>query len=145
VCFAVTNDNGKKGTKCDIGVAKKRKKSDIIGDDNEKDKKVKRAKGESSSYGTAKRLKRKNKKFKCDGIPSKMGFYVVDNFSQHNMEIKLSKRSIEITQESISEMLGIRNECVDIMEEEDANDEEMVQNWFDQFEKGKDITRSVVK
>nr|GEZ85047.1 major facilitator superfamily domain, general substrate transporter [Tanacetum cinerariifolium] len=66
--------------------------------------------------------------FKCDGIPSKMGFYVVDNFSQHNMEIKLNKRSIEITQELIGEMLGIRNKGVDIMEEEDANDEEMAQN-----------------
>ncbi|GJW60564.1 hypothetical protein Tco_0109899 [Tanacetum coccineum] len=161
------DDNGKKGTKRDSGAAKKRKKSDIIGDDNEKDKKVKREKGESSSSGTAKRLKTKKKKpyvfqtrtspkalynvimtlkpiqkawlarigfadvleFKCDGIPSKMGFYVVDNFSQHKMEIKLNERSIEITQESIGEMLGIRNEGVDIMEEEDANDEEMVQNW----------------
>ncbi|GKE22237.1 hypothetical protein Tco_1433749 [Tanacetum coccineum] len=161
------DDNGKKGTKRDSGVAKKRKKSYIIGDDNEKDKKVKREKGESSSSGTAKRLKTKKKKpyvfqtrtspkalynaivtlkliqkawlarigfadvleFKCDGIPSKMGFYVVDNFIQHKMEIKLNERSIEITQESIGEMLGIRNEGVDIMEEEDANDEEMVQNW----------------
>ncbi|GKC55050.1 hypothetical protein Tco_1077795, partial [Tanacetum coccineum] len=83
--------------------------------------------------------------FKCDGIPSKMGFYVVDNFSQHTMEIKLNERSIEITQESIGEMLGIRNEDVDIMEEEDANDEEMVQNWVDQFEEGKDITPGAVK
>ncbi|GJT77029.1 hypothetical protein Tco_1043754 [Tanacetum coccineum] len=46
----------------DSGAAKKRKKSDIIGDDNENDKKVKRAKGECSSSGTAKRLKRKKKK-----------------------------------------------------------------------------------
>nr|GEY89488.1 hypothetical protein [Tanacetum cinerariifolium] len=83
--------------------------------------------------------------FKCDGIPSKMGFYVVDNFSQHNMEIKVNERSIEITQESIGEMLGIRNEGVDIMEVEDANDEEMVQNWVDQFEEGKKITPGAVK
>nr|GEZ33267.1 hypothetical protein [Tanacetum cinerariifolium] len=177
------DDNGKKGTKHDSGAAKKRKKSNIIGDDNEKDKKIKHEKGESSSSETAKRLKRNTKKqyvfqtrnspkalynaivtlkpiqkawlarigfanvleFKCDGIPSKMGFYVVDNFSQHNMEIKLKERSIEITQESIGEMLGIRNNGVDIMEEEDANDEEMVQNWVDQFEEGKDITPGAVK
>ncbi|GJX33465.1 hypothetical protein Tco_0243320, partial [Tanacetum coccineum] len=165
------DDNGKKGTKRDSG------------DDNEKDKKVKWEKGESSSSGTAKRLKTKKKKpyvfqtrttpkalynvivtlkpiqkawlarirfadvleFKCDGIPSKMGFYVVDNFSQHKMEIKLNVRSIEITQESIGEMLGIINEGVDIMEEEDANNEEMVHNWVDQFKEGKDITPSAVK
>ncbi|GKC21705.1 hypothetical protein Tco_1023855 [Tanacetum coccineum] len=177
------DDNGKKGTKRDTVAVKKRKKSDIIGDDNEKDKKVKRAEGESSSSRTTNKLKRIKKKryvfqtrtnpkalynaivtlkliqkaclvrigfanvleFKCDGIPSKMGFYVVDNFSQHNMEIKLNERSIEITQESISEMLGIRNEGVDIMEEEDANDEEVVKNWVDRFEEGKDITPSAVK
>nr|GFC65115.1 major facilitator superfamily domain, general substrate transporter [Tanacetum cinerariifolium] len=51
---------------------------------------------------------------------------------------------IEITQESIGEMLGIRNEGVDIMEVEDANDEEMVQNWVDQFEEGKKITPGAV-
>ncbi|GKA36949.1 hypothetical protein Tco_0723514 [Tanacetum coccineum] len=169
--------NGKKGTERDIVACL------LLGDDNEKDKKVKRAEGESSSSGTANKLKRKKKKpyvfqtrtspkalynaivtlkpiqkaclarigfadvleFKCDGIPPKIGFYVVDNFSQHNMEIKLNERFIEITQESISEMLGIRNEGVDIMEEEDANDEEMVKNWVDQFEEGKDITPSAVK
>nr|GEY81131.1 hypothetical protein [Tanacetum cinerariifolium] len=49
------DDNGKKGTKHDSGAAKKRKKSNIIGDDNEKDKKVKQEKGESSSFETAKR------------------------------------------------------------------------------------------
>nr|GEW84937.1 C2 calcium-dependent membrane targeting [Tanacetum cinerariifolium] len=140
VCFAVTYDNGKKATKHDSGAAKKRKKSDIIGDDNEKDKKVKREKEKRKSHMFFKQeLARKHYTMLW------MGFYVVDNFSQHNMEINLNERSIKITQESICEMIGIKNKGVDIMEEEDANNKEMVQNWVDQFEEGKDITPGAVK
>ncbi|GJY65100.1 hypothetical protein Tco_0466560 [Tanacetum coccineum] len=83
--------------------------------------------------------------FKVDGIPSKIGFYVVDNFNQDMMEIKLKERSIVITKQSICEMLGLRNERVDIMAVENAKDDEMVKEWVDQFKKGKDITPSAVK
>ncbi|GKG37001.1 hypothetical protein Tco_0447174, partial [Tanacetum coccineum] len=44
------------------------------------------------------------------------------------MEIKLKERSIVITQQSIGEMLGLRNEGVDIMAEENAKDDEMVKD-----------------
>ncbi|GKD51244.1 hypothetical protein Tco_1280220 [Tanacetum coccineum] len=199
------DDNGKKGTKCDIGVAKKRKKSDIIGDDNEKDKKVKRENGESSSSGTTKRLKTKKKKpyvfqtrtspkalynaivtlkpiqkswlarigfadvleFKCDGIPSKMGFYVVDNFIQHKMEIKLNERSTDFKSMSCMNRICLMCWsinlwptlrwvlCIDNFSQhnmeikqrvKNANDEEMdSKTGFDQLEKGKTLLRSVVK
>ncbi|GKD96683.1 C2 calcium-dependent membrane-targeting protein, partial [Tanacetum coccineum] len=83
--------------------------------------------------------------FKVDGIPSKIGFYVVDNSNQDMMEIKLKERSIVITKQSIGEMLRLRNEGVYIMVVENAKDVEMVKDWVDQFKKGKDITPSAVK
>ncbi|PWA93030.1 hypothetical protein CTI12_AA075780 [Artemisia annua] len=82
--------------------------------------------------------------FKVDGIPSKLGFYVVDNFDPKNMEIKMARHSLVITRQSIGEMLGINNEGLDILEEEKTNDEEMIKNWTEQFEK-EDITPSDVK
>ncbi|GKB02673.1 hypothetical protein Tco_0830762 [Tanacetum coccineum] len=42
--------------------------------------------------------------FKVDGILSKLGLYVVDNFDENKMEIKLSKGSIVITKNMIGEM-----------------------------------------
>nr|GEX14481.1 hypothetical protein [Tanacetum cinerariifolium] len=56
--------------------------------------------------------------FKVDGIPSKLGLYVVDKFDAKKMEIKLAEGSLKITKNLISEMLGIRNEGIDIMVEE---------------------------
>ncbi|GJV93252.1 hypothetical protein Tco_1541065 [Tanacetum coccineum] len=96
-------EKGTKAKERDIVAAKGKRKSDMIGDDKEK-------------Y------------FKVDGIPSKIGFYVVDNFNQDKMEIKLKERSIVITQQSIDKMLGLRNEGVDIMAEENAKDDEMVKD-----------------
>ncbi|GKD02807.1 hypothetical protein Tco_1177781 [Tanacetum coccineum] len=42
------------------------------------------------------------------------------------MERKLSKMSLVITKKVIGEMIGIRNEGVDIMAEEKTNDAEML-------------------
>nr|GEZ32660.1 hypothetical protein [Tanacetum cinerariifolium] len=82
VCFAVTDDNGKKGTKRDSGAAKKRKKLDIIGDDNKKDKKVKQEKGESSSSGTAKR------KSKVADMNFKLNFIVLFTSVMGSVKLK---------------------------------------------------------
>ncbi|GJU53045.1 hypothetical protein Tco_1226759 [Tanacetum coccineum] len=68
-----SDDKGKKVIESNSGAVKKRKKSDIIGDDKEK--------GESSKATTSKPKKEKGKShtylldFKVDGIPSKLGFY----------------------------------------------------------------------
>nr|GEY43056.1 hypothetical protein [Tanacetum cinerariifolium]GEY44872.1 hypothetical protein [Tanacetum cinerariifolium] len=45
-----------------------------------------------------------------EGIPSKLGFYVVDNFDETTMEIKMENASLLITMESIADMIGIINE-----------------------------------
>nr|GEZ67619.1 hypothetical protein [Tanacetum cinerariifolium] len=60
-------------------------------------------------------------------------------------EIKLKDRSIVITKQMIGEMLGIRNDGLDIMAQENANDDEMLKNWDAQLKKGKDITPSYLK
>nr|GEZ77265.1 hypothetical protein [Tanacetum cinerariifolium] len=56
--------------------------------------------------------------FKVDGIPSKLGLYVVDKFDAKKMENKLAEGALKITKNLISDMLGIRNEGIDIMAEE---------------------------
>nr|GEW11364.1 ulp1 protease family, C-terminal catalytic domain-containing protein [Tanacetum cinerariifolium] len=63
--------------------------------------------------------------FKINGIPSKLGLYVVDKFDAKKMEMKLAEGALKITKNLISEMLGIRNKGIDIMVEEGNRNEEM--------------------
>ncbi|GJU63068.1 C2 calcium-dependent membrane-targeting protein [Tanacetum coccineum] len=81
---------------------------------------------------------------KVNSIPSKLGFYVVDNFDEKTMEITLENASIEITMDSIADMIGIINKGVDILDIDIAKDEEMIKNWEDQFGTKK-FTPNVVK
>nr|GFA75637.1 major facilitator superfamily domain, general substrate transporter [Tanacetum cinerariifolium] len=83
--------------------------------------------------------------FKVDGIPSKLGLYVVDKFDAKKMEMKLAEGVIKITKNLISEMLGIRNEGIDIMAEEGNRNEEMVSSWMMQYGNKKDITPGDIK
>ncbi|GKB25720.1 hypothetical protein Tco_0865121 [Tanacetum coccineum] len=83
--------------------------------------------------------------FKVDGIPSKLGLYVVDKFDDKKMELNLAEGSLKITKNLISEMLGIRNEGIDIMAEEGKRNEEMVSSWMKQYGKKKDITPGDIK
>ncbi|GKB96871.1 hypothetical protein Tco_0983008 [Tanacetum coccineum] len=78
--------------------------------------------------------------FKVDGIPSKLGLYVVDKFDAKKMQLKLAEGSLKITKNLISEMLGIRNEGIDIMAEEGKRNEEMGSSWMKQYGNKKDIT-----
>nr|GEY61984.1 hypothetical protein [Tanacetum cinerariifolium] len=71
--------------------------------------------------------------FKVNSIPSKLGFYVVDNFDDKETEIRLKKESIKISMDSIVDMIGIINKCVDIKDVDIVKDEEMIKNWEDQF------------
>nr|GEY71272.1 hypothetical protein [Tanacetum cinerariifolium] len=87
---------------------------------------------------------RKLLKFKVNGIPSKIGFYVVDNFDEERMEMTLENASIEITMESIADMIGINNKGVDILDIDIAKDDEMIKNWEDQFS-NKKVTPNDVK
>lgn len=83
--------------------------------------------------------------FKVDGIPSKLGCYVVDMFDAEKMELKLVEGSLEITKDLISDMLGIRNEGIDIMDEKVKRNEEMVSSWMEQYDNPKNIKPSDVK
>nr|GFA83484.1 major facilitator superfamily domain, general substrate transporter [Tanacetum cinerariifolium] len=83
--------------------------------------------------------------FKVDGIPSKIGLYVVDKFDAKKMEMKLAEGALKITKNLISEMLGIRNEGIDIMAEEGNRNEEMVSSWMMQYGNKKDITPCDIK
>ncbi|GKD20352.1 hypothetical protein Tco_1222055, partial [Tanacetum coccineum] len=83
---------------------------------------------------------------KVDGIPSRLGFYVVDKFDIVAMEIKLKKDSLVVNKEVISEMLGLRNKGINILMNEVSGNEEMIQEWKDQFDvPEKDITPSIIK
>nr|GEV04491.1 hypothetical protein [Tanacetum cinerariifolium] len=52
------------------------------------------------------------------------------------MEMKLAECALKITKNLISEMLGIRNERIDIMTEEGNRNEEMVSSWMMQYVMG---------
>ncbi|GJV07484.1 hypothetical protein Tco_1345140 [Tanacetum coccineum] len=83
--------------------------------------------------------------FKVDGIPSKLGLYVVDNFDDNKMEIKLSKGSIVLTKDMIGDMLGLKNKGLDILEGNPNRDDEMVRNWKQQYGDAKEIKPGDVK
>ncbi|GKA42749.1 hypothetical protein Tco_0735409 [Tanacetum coccineum] len=84
--------------------------------------------------------------FKVDGIPSRLGFYVVDKFDPVAMEIKLKNDSLVVNKEVISEMLGLMNEGDNILMNEVSGNEEMIKDWKDQFDvPEKDITPSIIK
>ena len=84
--------------------------------------------------------------FKVDGIPSKIGFYVIKNFDGEKMEIKLANGSLAVNLEVISDMLGLKNEGENIMMAEVTGNEGMYREWKKQYpmDEGK-ITPSVVK
>ncbi|GJU02284.1 hypothetical protein Tco_1112622 [Tanacetum coccineum] len=138
------DDKGKRVMESNSGAVKKRKKSDIIGADKEK--------GESSKASTSKPKKGKGKKpyvFQTRTTPKPLYNAIVTlkpisiaMLAQNGLEIYTS---IVITQQLIGEMLGIKNEGVDLMEEVNANDDEMVKDWDSQFKKGKEITPSYLK
>lgn len=72
--------------------------------------------------------------FKVDGIPSRLGFYVVNNFDSKELVIRLSGgRSLPVNAEVISEMLGLKNEGYDIMKAEVSGNEGMIREWKNQY------------
>nr|GEX57420.1 hypothetical protein [Tanacetum cinerariifolium] len=76
---------------------------------------------------------------------STSGFYVVENFDETTMEIKLENASLLITMESIADMIGIINEGVDIFVEHVVKDAQMIKNREDQFGGIKNINANHVK
>ncbi|GJV26196.1 hypothetical protein Tco_1378891 [Tanacetum coccineum] len=78
--------------------------------------------------------------FRVDDIPSKLWLYVVDNFDETKMEIKFSTGYIVITKDLIREMLGLKNEGIDVLEGTPNKNDEMVRSWMNQYESGKELT-----
>lgn len=84
--------------------------------------------------------------FKVDGIPSRLGFFVVDNFDEKRMVIRLASDSLSVNTESISQMLGLKNEGENILWEQATGNEEMILEWKKQFGMMEEyITPSVLK
>ena len=71
--------------------------------------------------------------FKVDGIPSKLGFYVIKNFDGEKMETKLDRGSLAVNADVISDMLGLRNEGESIMLAEVTGNEGMYRDWKNQY------------
>nr|GEW77414.1 hypothetical protein [Tanacetum cinerariifolium] len=72
--------------------------------------------------------------------------YVENKFDLVAMEIKLKNDSLVLNKEVISEMLRLRNEGINILMNEVLGNEEMIQDWKDQFDvPEKDITPSIIK
>nr|GEY45127.1 hypothetical protein [Tanacetum cinerariifolium] len=70
-------------------------------------------------------------RLKVDGIPLRLGFYVVDKFYQVAMEMKIKNSSLVVNKEVISEMLGLRNEGDNILMNEVSGNKEMIQGEID--------------
>ncbi|GKD30599.1 hypothetical protein Tco_1241377 [Tanacetum coccineum] len=61
------------------------------------------------------------------------------------MEIKLSKGSIILTKDMIVEMLGLKNEGLDVLEDNPNRDDEMVRSWKQKYGDAKEIKPADVR
>lgn len=71
---------------------------------------------------------------KLDGIPAKLGFFVVDNFNPESMEIILKKGVIKIIKEDVHDAIGVPMGAVNLMSfQRDGFDESILEEWRAQF------------
>ena len=71
-----------------------------------------------------------------NGLPYRLGFYVVDSFDPSNMHLKVSGGVILITIRSIHELLGVPTGGVDLIEAPDTEfGFNLVKEWRQQFSK----------
>ncbi|KVI08602.1 hypothetical protein Ccrd_013052 [Cynara cardunculus var. scolymus] len=81
-----------------------------------------------------------------NGVPSKLGFYVVDNLDVKKMELKVVNGGIPITIESIHKLLGLRMGGVGILEMDEVEDSKnMTATWKKQFDKKKMRPKDIMK
>lgn len=57
-----------------------------------------------------------------EGVPSKLGFYVVDALNTRNMIMDLKHGSIQITPESIHDLMGLPIGGINILDKDDIPD-----------------------
>lgn len=73
---------------------------------------------------------------KIDSIPSKLAFYVVENFDTEKMVIRIPAGEILVNEDSVSQILGLKNEGLDIIDDIQTpeNWAELLDTWKSQFE-----------
>jgi len=81
-----------------------------------------------------------------DGVPYKLGFYVVDILNTKKMTLDLRNNSIPITTQSIHDLMGLRLGGLDIEDPNDEDgDESILDEWKSQFDKPKMRPTNVMK
>lgn len=73
---------------------------------------------------------------KIDSIPSKLAFYVVDNFDTEKMVIRVPAGEIPVNEDSVSQILGLKNEGLDITNDIQTPEkwDQVLLNWKSQFQ-----------
>ncbi|KAK1432108.1 hypothetical protein QVD17_08999 [Tagetes erecta] len=69
--------------------------------------------------------------FRVDGIPSKLGYYVVDCFDPEETVLNLDVGKIYITAEKIQDILGLTNEGKTV----EANSDETFEHYMEEWQK----------
>ncbi|KVH88426.1 Zinc finger, RING/FYVE/PHD-type, partial [Cynara cardunculus var. scolymus] len=88
----------------------------------------------------------KNIGMTINGVPSKLGFYVVDSLDVKKMELKVVNGGIPITTESIHKLLGLQMGGLDILEMDEVDDSKNITaTWRKQFEKKKMRPKDIMK
>ncbi|KAJ9565459.1 hypothetical protein OSB04_001425 [Centaurea solstitialis] len=81
-----------------------------------------------------------------DGVPYKLGFYVVDILNTKKMSLDMINSSIQITTQSIHDLMGLRLGGLDLEDPNDEDgDESIVDEWKSQFDKPKIRPTDVMK
>ncbi|KAJ9537760.1 hypothetical protein OSB04_030493 [Centaurea solstitialis] len=85
-------------------------------------------------------------KMTIDGVPSKLGFYVVDILNTKDMLLEVSNGSIPISRQSIQKLMGLRSGGVDLDEQNDVHENQITtEQWKAQFDKPKIRPTDVMK
>ncbi|KVH87777.1 hypothetical protein Ccrd_024939, partial [Cynara cardunculus var. scolymus] len=71
--------------------------------------------------------------FSIEYIPSRLGFFVVDNFDDERMVLKLPVGELEITKNSIQKMLGFPTGPICITQKITNSNDKVVRCWRNQF------------
>lgn len=75
-----------------------------------------------------------------DEIPSKLGYYVVDNFNDEHMRLDVHKFSIPISRQSVHDMLGIPMGTTRLQDVMNADEEESSITVFKQIHGKENVT-----
>ena len=73
-----------------------------------------------------------------DGIPTKLGYFVIDNLDSNSMQLRLQRTSINITEELVHKTLGVANSGINLDAcEVDHRSKVLFRAWRSQYRKKK--------